>query len=47
MIEDRIVRWHRMAGDEVLWLPGIDHMSSNIYHIRCGPVDVATDVQTL
>ncbi len=26
-IEDVIVRWRRMAGDEVLWLPGTDHAS--------------------
>lgn len=24
-IEDLIIRWRRMAGDEVLWLPGTDH----------------------
>src|SRR5260221_4331218 len=26
-IEDVMVRWRRMAGDEVLWLPGTDHAS--------------------
>eukprot|EP00163_Fabomonas_tropica_P014126 TRINITY_DN257_c0_g1_i2.p1 TRINITY_DN257_c0_g1~~TRINITY_DN257_c0_g1_i2.p1 ORF type:complete len:920 (+),score=298.90 TRINITY_DN257_c0_g1_i2:190-2949(+) len=24
-IEDTITRWHRMRGDEALWLPGLDH----------------------
>ncbi len=24
-IEDLMARWHRMRGDEVLWLPGTDH----------------------
>jgi len=24
-IEDTLIRWHRMLGDETLWLPGTDH----------------------
>lgn len=24
-VEDALVRWHRMLGKEVLWLPGLDH----------------------
>jgi valyl-tRNA synthetase len=24
-LQDVLARWHRMKGDEVLWLPGIDH----------------------
>ena len=24
-LEDILIRWHRMKGDEVLWLPGTDH----------------------
>ena len=24
-IEDALTRWHRMRGDDALWLPGIDH----------------------
>ncbi len=24
-IEDLLIRWHRMLGDETLWLPGLDH----------------------
>ena len=24
-IEDLLTRWHRMLGDEALWLPGLDH----------------------
>ncbi|MEE9277421.1 MAG: valine--tRNA ligase, partial [Dehalococcoidia bacterium] len=24
-IQDCLVRWHRMLGDETLWLPGLDH----------------------
>ena len=24
-VQDVIARWRRMAGDEVLWLPGTDH----------------------
>src|SRR5699024_859837 len=24
-IMDILARWHRMSGDEVLWLPGMDH----------------------
>lgn len=24
-IEDLIIRWRRMAGDEALWVPGTDH----------------------
>ena len=23
--EDILIRWHRMKGDEALWLPGTDH----------------------
>jgi len=24
-IEDILIRWHRMKGDDTLWLPGVDH----------------------
>lgn len=24
-IQDALVRWHRMCGDQVLWVPGSDH----------------------
>ena len=24
-VEDILVRWHRMRGDDTLWLPGVDH----------------------
>ncbi len=24
-IEDALTRWHRMLGDDTLWLPGVDH----------------------
>ena len=24
-IEDLLIRWHRMRGDDTLWLPGVDH----------------------
>ena len=24
-VEDALVRWHRMLGDDTLWLPGVDH----------------------
>jgi valyl-tRNA synthetase len=24
-IEDILIRWHRMTGDDTLWLPGVDH----------------------
>jgi valyl-tRNA synthetase len=24
-IEDALVRWRRMSGDDVLWIPGLDH----------------------
>ena len=24
-IEDMLIRWHRMSGDDTLWLPGVDH----------------------
>ncbi|MEX2230226.1 MAG: valine--tRNA ligase, partial [Dehalococcoidia bacterium] len=24
-IEDALTRWHRMSGDDTLWLPGVDH----------------------
>ena len=24
-VEDALVRWHRMKGDDALWLPGVDH----------------------
>ncbi|MCH2301345.1 MAG: class I tRNA ligase family protein, partial [SAR324 cluster bacterium] len=24
-LEDILIRWHRMKGDEALWLPGTDH----------------------
>src|SRR3954467_4206925 len=25
VIEDALIRWHRMLGDNALWLPGVDH----------------------
>ncbi len=24
-IEDALIRWHRMRGDDTLWMPGVDH----------------------
>ena len=24
-VEDALVRWHRMLGDDTLWMPGVDH----------------------
>jgi valyl-tRNA synthetase len=24
-VEDALVRWHRMRGDDTLWMPGVDH----------------------
>lgn len=24
-VEDALIRWHRMKGDDALWLPGVDH----------------------
>ena len=24
-LEDTLIRWHRMLGDNALWLPGTDH----------------------
>ena len=24
-VEDALIRWHRMLGDDALWLPGVDH----------------------
>ncbi len=24
-VEDSLIRWHRMNGDDTLWLPGVDH----------------------
>ena len=24
-VEDSLIRWHRMKGDDALWLPGVDH----------------------
>jgi valyl-tRNA synthetase len=24
-VQDVLVRWRRMAGDEALWMPGTDH----------------------
>jgi valyl-tRNA synthetase len=24
-VEDALIRWHRMLGDDTLWLPGVDH----------------------
>src|SRR5260221_655025 len=42
-IEDVMVRWRRMAGDEVLWLPGTDHASiAALYRIQYGPLEVST-----
>src|SRR5919199_169821 len=25
VVEDILIRWHRMLGDPTLWLPGVDH----------------------
>ena len=36
-IEDMLVRFHRMKGDDTLWLPGTDHAGIEtqfIHHIR-------------
>ena len=24
-VEDALIRWHRMLGEDALWLPGVDH----------------------
>ena len=26
-MQDAMIRWHRMKGEQVLWLPGLDHAS--------------------
>ena len=32
-IEDLLVRWHRMRGDDTLWLPGVDHAAIAVQHV--------------
>ena len=27
VMQDLLIRWHRMLGDPTLWLPGVDHAS--------------------
>ena len=24
-VEDALIRWHRMLGDDTVWVPGVDH----------------------
>ena len=32
-IEDILVRWHRMRGDDTLWLPGVDHAAIAVQNV--------------
>jgi len=32
-IQDVLIRWHRMLGDETLWLPGTDHAGIATQHV--------------
>ncbi|MBM4414707.1 MAG: valine--tRNA ligase [Chloroflexi bacterium] len=32
-IEDLVVRWHRMRGDDTLWLPGVDHAAIAVQNV--------------
>ena len=37
IIEDTLIRWHRMKGEPTLWLPGSDHAGiagQNVVHAR-------------
>ena len=39
-IEDILIRWHRMLGDDTLWLPGVDHAAiavQNVVERRAAP----------
>jgi len=30
-VEDALIRWHRMRGDDSLWLPGVDHAAIAVH----------------
>ena len=32
-IEDALTRWHRMLGDDTLWLPGVDHAAIAVQNV--------------
>ncbi len=32
-IEDILMRWHRMRGDDTLWLPGVDHAAIAVQNV--------------
>jgi valyl-tRNA synthetase len=32
-IEDLLTRWHRMRGDDTLWLPGVDHAAIAVQNV--------------
>ena len=32
-VEDLLVRWHRMSGDDTLWLPGVDHAAIAVQNV--------------
>src|SRR3989442_9602408 len=32
-IEDCLTRWHRMLGDDTLWLPGVDHAAIAVQNV--------------
>ena len=35
-LEDILIRWHRMMGDEALWLPGTDHAAIATENVEIG-----------
>lgn len=35
VVEDIMVRYHRMKGDPTLWLPGFDHASIAVEYLVC------------
>jgi valyl-tRNA synthetase len=32
-VEDLLIRWHRMLGDDTLWLPGVDHAAIAVQNV--------------
>ena len=45
-VQDVIIRWRRMCGDEALWLPGTDHAgiaTQNVVAVSYTHLDAADD----
>ncbi len=44
-IEDVLIRWHRMLGDEALWLPGTDHAAIATENVVINKIQVEEGIK--